>query len=187
MLIGMHICRGNFKSTWVVENAYDPAANAIFNQTDIDIYFMEYDIKRAGGLEPLRLLSKGKKRVLPDFITTKPAELEDIDDLRRKFEVASKYADIEQFGIAPQCGFASTEEGNSIIIDEKRRKLDLTIRTAEAIWDLSVNASVRAHNGALSLLSALKAHSNRLEKCLGRGQIHRNQLADPAFGHGDAE
>lgn len=134
MLIGMHMCRGNFKSTWVAEGAYDPAADAIFNQTDVDIYFMEYDTDRAGGLEPLRLLPKGSKRVLPGFITTKTPELEDIDDLKRKFDAASKYADIEQLGIAPQCGFASTEEGNDLSMDDQRRKLDLVVRTAEAIW-----------------------------------------------------
>jgi len=134
MLIGMHMCRGNFKSTWVAEGAYDPAADAIFNQTDVDIYFMEYDTDRAGGLEPLRLLPKGKKRVLPGFITTKTAELEDLDDLKRKFEAAGKFADIDQLGIAPQCGFASTEEGNSLSMDDQRRKLDLVVKTAETIW-----------------------------------------------------
>ena len=134
MLIGMHMCRGNFKSTWVAEGAYDPAADAIFNQTDVDIYFMEYDSDRAGGFEPLRLLPKGKKRVLPGFITTKTPELEDLDDLKRKFEAASKYADIDQLGIAPQCGFASTEEGNAITEDDQKRKLELVVKTAEAIW-----------------------------------------------------
>jgi 5-methyltetrahydropteroyltriglutamate--homocysteine methyltransferase len=134
MLIGMHMCRGNFKSTWVAEGAYDPAADAIFNQTDVDIYFMEYDSDRAGGFEPLRLLPKGKKRVMPGFITTKTAELEDLDDLQRKFEEASKYADIDQLGIAPQCGFASTEEGNAITEDDQKRKLELVVRTAETIW-----------------------------------------------------
>jgi len=134
MLIGMHMCRGNFKSTWVAEGAYDPAADAIFNQTDVDIYFMEYDSDRAGGLEPLRLLPKGKKRVLPGFITTKTAELEDLDALKRKFEAASKYADLDQLGIAPQCGFASTEEGNAITEDDQKRKLELVVRTAEAVW-----------------------------------------------------
>ena len=134
MLIGMHMCRGNFKSTWVAEGAYDPAADAVFNQTGVDIYFMEYDSDRAGGFEPLRLLPKGKKRVLPGFITTKTAELEDIDELKRKFEAASKYADIDQLGIAPQCGFASTEEGNAITEDDQKRKLELVVRTAEAIW-----------------------------------------------------
>jgi len=134
MLIGMHMCRGNFKSTWVAEGAYDPAADAVFNQTGVDIYFMEYDSDRAGGFEPLRLLPKGKKRVLPGFITTKTAALEDIDELKRKFDAASKYADIDQLGIAPQCGFASTEEGNAITEDDQKRKLELVVRTAEAIW-----------------------------------------------------
>ena len=106
----------------------------MFNQTDVDIYFMEYDSERAGGLEPLRLLPKGKKRVLPGFITTKTAELEDIDDLKRKFDEASKYADLDQLGIAPQCGFASTEEGNAITEDDQKRKLELVVKTAEAIW-----------------------------------------------------
>jgi 5-methyltetrahydropteroyltriglutamate--homocysteine methyltransferase len=134
MLIAMHMCRGNFQSTWVAEGAYDPAADAIFNQTGIDVYFMEYDTERAGGLEPLRLLPKGKKRVLPGFITTKTGDLEDLDWLKRKFDEASKFADIDQLGIAPQCGFASTEEGNKVTEDDQRRKLDLVVRTAEAIW-----------------------------------------------------
>jgi len=134
MLIGMHMCRGNFQSTWVAEGAYDPAADAVFNETGIDIYFMEYDSERSGGLEPLRLLPKGKKRVLPGFITTKVGDLENLDDLKRKFDAASKFADIGQLGIAPQCGFASTEEGNKITEDDQKRKLDLVVRTAEAIW-----------------------------------------------------
>jgi 5-methyltetrahydropteroyltriglutamate--homocysteine methyltransferase len=134
MLIAMHMCRGNFQSTWVAEGAYDPAADAVFNETGVDIYFMEYDSDRAGGLEPLRLLPKGRKRVLPGFITTKVGDLERLDDLKRKFEAASKFADIDQLGIAPQCGFASTEEGNQISEDDQKRKLDLVVRTAEAIW-----------------------------------------------------
>lgn len=134
MVIGMHMCRGNFKSTHAAEGAYDPAADAIFNKTGVDIYFMEYDTERAGGLEPLKLLPKGKKRVLPGFITTKTADLEDLDWLKRKFDEASQYADIDQLGIAPQCGFASTEEGNNITPDDQRRKLDLVVKTAETIW-----------------------------------------------------
>jgi 5-methyltetrahydropteroyltriglutamate--homocysteine methyltransferase len=134
MIIGMHMCRGNFKSTWVAEGGYDPAAEAIFNRTDVDIYFMEYDTDRAGDLEPLRKLPKGKKRVMPGFITTKTAELEKLEDLKRKFDAVSKYADLDQFGIAPQCGFASTEEGNAITEDDQKRKLDLVVKTAEAIW-----------------------------------------------------
>lgn len=134
MTIGMHMCRGNFVSTYAAEGAYDPAADAIFNQTGVDIYFMEYDTERAGGLEPLRLLPKGKKRVMTGFITTKTGDLEELDDLKRKFDEASKHADIAQLGIAPQCGFASTEEGNKVTIDDEKRKLDLVVRTAEAIW-----------------------------------------------------
>ena len=134
MVIAMHLCRGNFRSTWVADGGYDPAADAIFNQTGIDVYFMEYDSERAGGLEPLRLLPKGEKRVLPGFITTKKGELESLDGLKRKFDEASKYADIGQLGIAPQCGFASTEEGNEITEDDQIRKLELVVETAEAIW-----------------------------------------------------
>ncbi len=134
MVIAMHMCRGNFQSTWAAEGAYDPAADAVFNRTGIDIYFMEYDTERAGGLEPLRLLPKGKKRVLPGFITTKTGDLEPLDDLRRKFNEAGKYADLDQLGIAPQCGFASTEEGNKITEDDQKRKLDLVVKTAETIW-----------------------------------------------------
>jgi 5-methyltetrahydropteroyltriglutamate--homocysteine methyltransferase len=134
LVIAMHLCRGNFKSTWAAEGAYDPAADAVFNQTDVDVYFMEYDTERAGGLEPLRLLPKGNKRVLPGFITTKTPELESIDDLKRRFDEASKYCDLDQLGIAPQCGFASTEEGNALTPDQQRAKLELVVQTAEAIW-----------------------------------------------------
>lgn len=134
MVIGMHMCRGNFASTHAAEGAYDPAADAIFNKTGVDVFFMEYDTERAGGLEPLRLLAKGKQRVMPGFITTKTGDLEHLDDLKRKFDAASKFADIDQLGIAPQCGFASTEEGNKITEDDQKRKLDLVVRTAEAVW-----------------------------------------------------
>jgi 5-methyltetrahydropteroyltriglutamate--homocysteine methyltransferase len=134
MVIGMHMCRGNFKSTYAAEGAYDPAADAVFNKTGVDIFFMEYDSERAGGLEPLRLLAKGKQRVLPGFITTKTGTLEKLDDLKRQFDAASKFCDLDQLGIAPQCGFASTEEGNTISYDDQRRKLDLVVATAEAIW-----------------------------------------------------
>ena len=134
MMIAMHLCRGNFRSAWAAEGAYDPAADAVFNQTGVDIYFMEYDTERAGGLEPLRLLPRGTKRVMPGFITTKTPELERIDDLKARFDEASKYCDIDQLGIAPQCGFASTEEGNELTEDDQRRKLELVVKTAEAIW-----------------------------------------------------
>ncbi len=133
MIIAMHMCRGNFRSTHAAQGAYDLAAEAIFS-TGVDVFFMEYDTDRAGGLEPLALLPKGKQRVLPGFITTKTAQLEDMDWLKRKFDEASQFADLDQLGIAPQCGFASTEEGNAITYDDQRRKLDLVVATAEQIW-----------------------------------------------------
>ena len=134
MIIGMHMCRGNFRSTHAAEGAYDAAADAVFNKTGVDVFFMEYDTDRAGGLEPLSLLAKGKQRVLPGFITTKVGTLETVDDLKRQFENAAKFADMDQLGIAPQCGFASTEEGNSLTYDDQRKKLELVVRTAEEIW-----------------------------------------------------
>jgi 5-methyltetrahydropteroyltriglutamate--homocysteine methyltransferase len=134
MVIGMHMCRGNFRSTFAASGGYDAAADAIFNKTDVDIYFMEYDTERAGGLEPLRLLPKGKKRIMAGFITTKTPELEPINGLVRQFEEASKYVDMDQLGIAPQCGFASTEHGNALTEDDQRRKLELVVATAQKIW-----------------------------------------------------
>lgn len=134
MTIGMHMCRGNFRSTHAAEGAYDPAADAVFNKTGVDVFFMEYDTDRAGGLEPLRLLAKGDQRVMLGFVTTKTGSLESVDSLQRQFDEAAKFADIDQLGIAPQCGFASTEEGNDLSADEQRRKLQLVVATAEKIW-----------------------------------------------------
>ncbi|MEO0681025.1 MAG: 5-methyltetrahydropteroyltriglutamate--homocysteine S-methyltransferase [Pseudomonadota bacterium] len=133
MVIGMHMCRGNFRSTHAAEGAYDQAAEAIFS-TGVDVFFMEYDTDRAGGLEPLRLLPRGRQRVMPGFITTKTGEMETVDDLRRRFDAAAAFADLDQLGIAPQCGFASTEEGNALSEDDQKRKLELVVTTAEAIW-----------------------------------------------------
>ena len=134
MTVAMHLCRGNFQSAHAAEGAYDPAADAVFNRTGVDIFFMEYDTERAGGLEPLGLLARGRQRVLPGFITTKTPELESLDGLKRKFDEASRYADLDQLGIAPQCGFASTEHGNRIGYDDQRRKLELVVTLAEEIW-----------------------------------------------------
>ena len=133
MVIGMHMCRGNFRSTHAAEGSYEAAAEAIFS-TGVDIFFMEYDTKRAGGLAPLRLLPKGRQRIMVGFITTKTAELESLDWLKSQFDEASKYVDIDQLGIAPQCGFASTEEGNTINHEDQKRKLELVVETAEEIW-----------------------------------------------------
>jgi len=134
LTIAMHMCRGNFRSTHAASGGYQPAVDAIFNRTSVDVYFMEYDTDRAGGLEPLGLLPPGDKRVMAGFVTTKTPELESIDALKRRFDDASRYVDFDQLGIAPQCGFASTEEGNLITLDQQRSKLELVVTAAEAIW-----------------------------------------------------
>ena len=134
MTVGMHLCRGNFKSNFAAQGAYDPAVDAVFNKIDLDVYFMEYDDERSGGLEPLKYLPKGNKRVMPGFITTKQGKLETLDFLQKKFEEASKYISIDQLGIAPQCGFSSTEEGNIISLDDQKRKLALVIQASNKIW-----------------------------------------------------
>ena len=134
MTIGMHLCRGNFKSNFAAQGAYDPTVDAVFNKIDLDVYFMEYDDERSGGLEPLKYLPKGNKRVMPGFITTKQGKLETLDFLQKKFEEASKYISIDQLGIAPQCGFSSTEEGNIISLEDQKRKLELVIEASKKIW-----------------------------------------------------
>lgn len=134
MTIGMHMCRGNFRSTWVAQGGYDPAADAIFNRTSVDVYYMEYDTDRAGSLDPLRLLPPGHKRVMAGFMTTKTAELESVDELSRRIEAASAFVDVDQLGLAPQCGFASTEEGNEVTEDDQWAKLGRIVETASAIW-----------------------------------------------------
>ena len=134
MTVGMHLCRGNFKSNFAAQGAYDPTVDAVFNKIDLDVYFMEYDDERSGGLEPLKYLPKGNKRVMPGFITTKQGKLETLDFLQKKFEEASKYISIDQLGIAPQCGFSSTEEGNIISLEDQKRKLELVIEASNKIW-----------------------------------------------------
>ena len=99
---------------------------------------MEYDTERAGGLEPLRLLPPGSKRVMLGFVTTKTPQLESLDEICRRVDEAARHADLDQLGLSPQCGFASTEEGNLITEDDQRAKLDLVVRAAEAVWGSAV-------------------------------------------------
>jgi len=134
MTIGMHMCRGNFRSTHAAEGSYDAVADAVFNQTGVDVFFMEYDTDRAGDLNPLGQLSKGSQRVMLGFITTKTGGLESLDGLKGKFDQAAEFADHDQLGIAPQCGFASTEEGNDISEDDQKRKLELVLECEQALW-----------------------------------------------------
>ncbi|HEX5007073.1 MAG TPA: 5-methyltetrahydropteroyltriglutamate--homocysteine S-methyltransferase [Hyphomonadaceae bacterium] len=134
MRITIHLCRGNFRSTFIASGGYEPVADALFNQVNVDGYFMEWDTDRAGGFEPLRFLPKGKTVVL-GLITSKTGGIEKKDDLKRRIDEAAKYAPIEQLCLSPQCGFASTEEGNTLAEDEQWRKLELAVETAREVWN----------------------------------------------------
>jgi methionine synthase II (cobalamin-independent) len=134
MRVTTHMCRGNFRSSWVAEGGYDFVAEALFNELDVDGYFMEWDDERSGGFEPLRLLPKGDKRVVLGLVTTKRGELEAKDDLKRRIEEASRYAPIEQLCLSPQCGFSSTVEGNVLGYDEQVAKLRLVAEVADEVW-----------------------------------------------------
>jgi len=112
MVISMHLCRGNFRSTWVASGGYEPVAETLFNRINADAYFMEYDSDRAGGFEPLRFVPRGPKVVVLGIVTSKTGELESRDSLLRRIEAASQFLPLEQLALSPQCGFASTEEGN---------------------------------------------------------------------------
>ncbi len=133
MRITMHLCRGNFRSTFIASGGYEPVADALFNRVNVDGYFMEWDTDRAGGFEPLRFLPKGKSVVL-GLITSKTGTMEQKDDLKRRIDEAAKFAPIEQLCLSPQCGFASTEEGNTLAEDEQWRKLELAVKVADEVW-----------------------------------------------------
>lgn len=133
MVISMHLCRGNFRSTFVASGGYEPIADLLFNGTDVDAFFMEWDSERAGGFEPLRFLPKSKHVVL-GLVTSKTGTLEKKDDLKRRIDEAAKYTSLDQLCLSPQCGFASTEEGNTLAEDEQWRKLELVVETAREIW-----------------------------------------------------
>jgi 5-methyltetrahydropteroyltriglutamate--homocysteine methyltransferase len=128
-----HMCRGNNQSMWAASGSYDFVADSLFNQLEVDGFFMEWDDERSGGFEPLRYLPKGKVVVL-GLVTTKRPELESKDDLKRRIEEASKFADLDQLCLSPQCGFSSTREGNDLTTDEQFRKLELVLETAAEVW-----------------------------------------------------
>jgi 5-methyltetrahydropteroyltriglutamate--homocysteine methyltransferase len=134
MTITTHTCRGNFKSTFVASGGYEPVADMVFNQIDVDGYFMEWDDERSGGFEPLRLLPKGNKKVVLGLVTTKVGAIEKPDDLKRRIDAAAKYAALEQLCLSPQCGFASTEEGNNIADDDQWRKLEMIVAVSRDVW-----------------------------------------------------
>lgn len=134
MVITTHVCRGNFRSTWISSGGYEPVAETLLAGTGYDGYFLEYDSERAGGFEPLRFLPKGNKIVVVGVITSKFGELENKADITRRLQEASKYAPMEQLAVSPQCGFASTEEGNILSEDEQWAKLALAVEIARETW-----------------------------------------------------
>jgi 5-methyltetrahydropteroyltriglutamate--homocysteine methyltransferase len=133
MTITTHMCRGNFRSSWVARGGYDFVADALFNELNVDGYFMEYDDERSGGFEPLRFVPKGKYVVL-GLVTSKKGVLEAKDDIKRRLEQASKFVDIDQICLSPQCGFSSTLDGNALSADQQAAKLRLVVETAEEVW-----------------------------------------------------
>ena len=136
MVIAMHLCRGNFQSTFVASGGYEPVAEILFNAINVQAYFMEYDTDRAGGFDPLRFVPKGKTVVL-GLLTSKSGRLESKDDIKRRIEQAAKFVSLEQLCLSPQCGFASTEEGNILAEDEQWAKLRMIVELSEEVWGRS--------------------------------------------------
>jgi len=133
MRITMHLCRGNFRSSWIAQGGYEPVAELLFNQIGVDGYFMEFDTERAGGFEPLRFVPKGKTVVL-GLVTSKTGALETVDELVRRIEQAAQYVPLDQLCLSPQCGFSSTEEGNVLSEDEQWAKLSRIVEVAAKVW-----------------------------------------------------
>jgi 5-methyltetrahydropteroyltriglutamate--homocysteine methyltransferase len=131
--VGMHICRGNNRSAWMSQGSYEPVAERLFAEVGVDRFLLEYDSERAGGFEPLRFMPRGRTVVL-GLVSSKTPRLESQDDLLRRIEEASAYVPIEDLALSPQCGFASTERGNLLTVDDERRKLELVVDTARRVW-----------------------------------------------------
>ena len=133
MTIAMHTCRGNWKSTWLAEGGYEPVAEAVFNETGVDAWFLEYDSDRAGGFEPLRYVPRRRKVVL-GLVSTKTPALERKDELKRRIDAAAKHVPLENLCVSPQCGFASSHHGNLLSHDDQWRKLELVVELAREVW-----------------------------------------------------
>jgi methionine synthase II (cobalamin-independent) len=133
MAVTTHMCRGNFRSSWVAEGGYDHVAEALFNELEVDGYFMEWDDERSGSFAPLCFVPPGKVVVL-GLVTTKRGELERKDDLKRRIEEAPRHVPLDQLCLSPQCGFSSTVDGNDLTIDEQLAKLRLVVEVADEVW-----------------------------------------------------
>jgi 5-methyltetrahydropteroyltriglutamate--homocysteine methyltransferase len=133
MTITMHLCRGNFRSTFIASGGYEPVAELLFNSINVHGYFMEFDSERAGGFEPLRFVPKGKLVVL-GVVTSKSGQLETKDFIKRRIDDAAKYIALDQLCLSPQCGFASSEDGNILAEEEQWAKLRMIVEVAEEMW-----------------------------------------------------
>ena len=133
MTITMHLCRGNFRSTFIASGGYEPVAEMLFNTINVHGYFMEYDTERAGGFEPLRFVPKGKQVVL-GLVTSKTGTLESKDEIKRRIDEAAKFVPLDQLCLSPQCGFASSEEGNMLAEEEQWAKLRMIVEIADEVW-----------------------------------------------------
>lgn len=132
--VSLHVCRGNFRSTWISEGGYEPVAETLLGGVDVDAYFLEYDTDRAGGFEPLRFLPEGHKQAVLGLITTKSGELEPVEAIERRIEEAQRFVARDQLCLSPQCGFASTEEGNRLSEEEQWAKLGRVFEIARRVW-----------------------------------------------------
>ncbi len=129
----VHLCRGNYRSSWVAQGGYEPVAEMLFNELQVDGFFLEYDTDRAGGFEPLRFVPPGKTVVL-GLVTSKSNEMETVDALKSRIDEAAKFVPLEQLALSPQCGFASSIHGNDISASTQWKKLELIARVAEDVW-----------------------------------------------------
>jgi 5-methyltetrahydropteroyltriglutamate--homocysteine methyltransferase len=134
MTVCTHMCRGNFRSSWVAEGGYDHVAEALFGELAVDGFFLEYDDQRSGGFAPLRFVPRGNKKVVLGLVTSKRAALESKDELKRRIDEATKYVPLEQLCLSPQCGFSSTADGNALSIEQQNAKLRLIVETAREVW-----------------------------------------------------
>jgi 5-methyltetrahydropteroyltriglutamate--homocysteine methyltransferase len=134
LTITTHLCRGNNQSMWAAEGGYDFVAEALLHDLQVDGYFLEFDDERSGTFEPLRFLPRGDKQIVLGLVTTKTGTLESKDELKRRIDEATRYVDIEQLCLSPQCGFSSTEEGNDLTEDEQKAKLALIVEVADEVW-----------------------------------------------------
>ena len=134
MTITMHSCRGNFRSTFIASGGYEFVAEQLLGHTALDGYFLEYDSDRAGGFEPLRFFPKSNKQLVLGLVTSKSGKLENKDAIKRRIDEAAKYIALDQLCLSPQCGFASTEEGNVLSEDEQWAKLRMIVELADEVW-----------------------------------------------------